>query len=213
MVETQHDRLRRAREACGFRTAAAAADAFGWSRGTYAANENGNARFSWRCARRYAGAFGVETGWLFEDSGPMRAVLGPAPGPVVGSVGHDDEGAVRLWRHGANDACPLDVALPYLDLGLLVEGAGLLPMAGPGALIYFAARIRPPAPELAGHLAVLATRTGRVLVGRLGQLEADYCPLRLTDGEDLGGGVVWASPVTVIVPPVRAAGPIGAPAG
>ena len=52
-------RLRQARLDKGFETAAAAADAHGWSRNTYAANENGNAPFSYRRAKEYAAAFGV----------------------------------------------------------------------------------------------------------------------------------------------------------
>jgi hypothetical protein len=43
-------RLRQARLDAGFETAAAAAEAHGWNRNTYASNENGNASFSFRKA-------------------------------------------------------------------------------------------------------------------------------------------------------------------
>jgi DNA-binding XRE family transcriptional regulator len=45
-MDGRAQRLRQARIDRGHDTAAAAAEAFGWSRNTYAANENGNAPFS-----------------------------------------------------------------------------------------------------------------------------------------------------------------------
>ncbi|MDB5427293.1 MAG: hypothetical protein JWR43_1268, partial [Phenylobacterium sp.] len=53
-IDERYHRLRQARIAKGFETAAAAADAFGWNRNTYASNENGNAPFSYRRAKEYA---------------------------------------------------------------------------------------------------------------------------------------------------------------
>ena len=50
-MDGRAERLRQARIDRGHETAAAAADAFGWSRNTYAANENGNAPFSYRRAK------------------------------------------------------------------------------------------------------------------------------------------------------------------
>ena len=55
-MDEPFQRLREARIAKGFDTAAAAADAFGWNRNTYASNENGNAPFSYRKAKDYASA-------------------------------------------------------------------------------------------------------------------------------------------------------------
>ena len=73
-MDQPHQRLRHARAEQGFDTAAAAADAFGWNRNTYASNENGNAPFSYRRAKDYAVAFAVRPEWLYDASGPMRAL-------------------------------------------------------------------------------------------------------------------------------------------
>ena len=55
-MNERSDRLRQARLDAGHETAAAAAEAFGWNRNTYASNENGNAPFSYRKAKEYAAA-------------------------------------------------------------------------------------------------------------------------------------------------------------
>src|SRR5258707_4477930 len=73
-MDERCERLRQARIARGFDTAAAAADAFGWNRNTYASNENGNAPFSYRRAKEYAVAFGVRLEWLYDAAGPIRPI-------------------------------------------------------------------------------------------------------------------------------------------
>ena len=72
-MDGRAQRLRQARIDRGHETAAAAADAFGWSRNTYAANENGNAPYSYRRAKAYAAAFGVSAEWLYDAAGEARA--------------------------------------------------------------------------------------------------------------------------------------------
>lgn len=201
MSESQGSRLRSARKRCGFATASAAAKAFGWGYNTYAANENGNAAFSFRRARRYAEAFGIEASWLFDGAEPMRRPLGPRCAPIVGSVGHDAGGAIRLWRpdpvDGSSDQRPGDLAL-------LVQGTALAPMAADGALIYFVAAPLRPCVDLVGHLGVLGTMTCGVLLGRPGQRAPNFLALRLRDAEEASDEVKWASPVTAVIPPVRA---------
>src|SRR5437879_4826047 len=81
-MDERYQRLRQARIAKGFETAAAAADAFGWNRNTYASNENGNAPFSYRRAKEYAAAFGV-------------------PGRVVGVEVDTDEVLVKRLLRGS----------------------------------------------------------------------------------------------------------------
>lgn len=63
-------RLREAREAAKYSSAAEAAEAKGFNLNTYRANENGNATFSFKKAKEYAQAFGVRVEWLYEASGP-----------------------------------------------------------------------------------------------------------------------------------------------
>src|SRR3954452_1641424 len=93
-MDGRAQRLRQARLDRGFDTAAAAADAFGWNRNTYASNENGNAPFSYRKAKEYAQAFGVRPEWLYDASGAMRAAPQPGMVRVIGRVGANPEGVV-----------------------------------------------------------------------------------------------------------------------
>lgn len=71
-MAAQAERLRQAREAAGFETAADAARAFGWNTNTYKSHENGVRGMSKKAAYKYAGAFGVGAGWLLigEGRGP-----------------------------------------------------------------------------------------------------------------------------------------------
>src|SRR3954453_11996180 len=93
-MDGRAQRLRQARLDRGFDTAAAAADAFGWSRNTYVSNENGNAPFSYRRAKEYAAAFGVSAEWLYDAAGPMLPVVEAAYVPLVGRVGANPDGLV-----------------------------------------------------------------------------------------------------------------------
>src|SRR3954471_6849805 len=89
--DRRSERLREARIARGFETAAAAADAFGWNRNTYASNENGNAPFSYRKAKDYAAAYGVRPEWLYDAAGSMRPAAEAGLAPVIGRVGANPE--------------------------------------------------------------------------------------------------------------------------
>lgn len=61
-------RLRIAREAAGFTTAAEAAERFGWNYPTYAGHENGSRGMRLTVVQRYAAAFRVAAVWLLEGS-------------------------------------------------------------------------------------------------------------------------------------------------
>lgn len=63
-------RLRIAREAAGFATAAEAAERFGWNYATYAGHENGSRGVRIPVAQRYATAFRVSAVWLLEGGAP-----------------------------------------------------------------------------------------------------------------------------------------------
>src|SRR5215470_16410798 len=103
-IDGRAARLRQARVDRGFDTAAAAADAFGWNRNTYASNENGNAPFSYRRAKEYAAAFGVGAEWLYDAAAPAPPSAGePGYVPVIGYVGASPEGVV-LFATGQDPA-------------------------------------------------------------------------------------------------------------
>lgn len=76
------ERLRIAREAAGYRSAADAAAAIGANSNTYASHENGN-RGLGRAASRYAKAYKVDKSWLTDGFG-----RGPGQGadPVLDQI-------------------------------------------------------------------------------------------------------------------------------
>ncbi len=74
-MDSQSERLKRDREAAGFRTAKDAAQHFRWVVSTYAAHENGQNGLKSSSAARYAKAFNVTPEWL---------LLGTDPGELMG---------------------------------------------------------------------------------------------------------------------------------
>jgi len=85
MKESIAKRLRRARLAAGYETAADAARAFNWNVNTYTSAENGNREPSRAAAERYSKAFRVSLDWLVLGLGQMKpGVWGVS---LVGYVG------------------------------------------------------------------------------------------------------------------------------
>lgn len=64
MNTEQHEKLRKARIAAGFKSAAAATEAFGWNVSTYRHHENGTRGFGQDHAKAYGRAFNVSPAWL-----------------------------------------------------------------------------------------------------------------------------------------------------
>ncbi|MGB1027234.1 MAG: helix-turn-helix domain-containing protein, partial [Rhodospirillaceae bacterium] len=65
-----NERLRQARQAAGFESAAAASTRFGWSENTYKSHENGMRGIRADVAEKYARAFQVSREWLLFGSDP-----------------------------------------------------------------------------------------------------------------------------------------------
>jgi DNA-binding XRE family transcriptional regulator len=191
-------RLRVARRQCGFTTAASAAAAFGWNLNTYAANENGNAAFSRRLARQYADAFGVDWQWLSEGTEPRRASLGPNSG-VVGILGRFPDGQIT-WL---DDSRGGDPTLGLSDPSLLIDGTFAPPLGVVGSLIYYAGPHRARSVGLVDRLCVVGLEGDQGLLGVLRQEGRAIYVERLSDSMAVSARVRWASPVTVVAPPVR----------
>jgi len=207
-MEERSHRLRHARTEKGFDTAAAAAEAFGWNRNTYASNENGNAPFSYRKAKEYAVAFGVRPEWLYDASGPM-STPSAAGGltRIIGWVGANPEGIV-LFATGqdAGDLTPIPPGGTDNAVALRVAGHSMRGIADDGALIYFEDQRTPPTPDMLGHVVVVETDTDEVLVKRLLRGSRPG----LFDLESLAGPtrqdarLRWAAHITAIIPPYQA---------
>lgn len=119
----KHERLRKAREAAGYLTAAQAARRFGWKEAAYRHHENGTAGFKPAQAVAYGRAFGVTPEWLLFGQGAAPQPKPSANGvmmpkaiqhqvPVLGEV------AAGVWR----EIAPVDPS----------EAKEFLPMDLPG---------------------------------------------------------------------------------
>jgi transcriptional regulator with XRE-family HTH domain len=202
-MDDRAQRLRQARLDRGFETAAAAADAFGWNRNTYASNENGNAPFSYRRAKEYAAALGVSPEWLY-DAAPPSQPAGGDPGyvPVIGYVGANPEGVV-LFATGQDPAelTPIPPGGTDQARALKVVGHSMRGVADDGALIYFEDQRTPPTPDMLGQVVVVETDADEVLVKRLlrGSRPGAY------DLESVAGPTRQdAAHITAIIPPFQA---------
>lgn len=200
-------RLRQARLDKGFDTAAAAADAHGWSRNTYASNENGNAPFSYRRAKDYAAAFGVSAEWLYDAAGPVLGAAITGLVPVIGHVGANPEGLVLFATgHQPTELTPIPPGGTDQARALKVVGHSMRGVADDGALIYFEDQRTPPTPDMLGHVVVVEVDTDEVLVKRLLRGSRPG----LFDLESLAGPtrrdarLRWAAHITAIIPPFQA---------
>jgi transcriptional regulator with XRE-family HTH domain len=210
-------RLKEARQGCGYRTATAAAASFRWNANTYAANENGNAPFSYQKAKAYAAAFDVDIEWLYDGAssrrGPSDRPPSESPGaedrwtPIIGRVGADPEGIV-LFATGqsAGDLVPIPPGGSDKAVALQVAGHSMRGLVDDGGLIYFEDQRAPPTPDMLGHVVVVETDTDEVLVKRLlrGSKSGRY------DLESVAGPtrhdckIRWAAHITAIIPPFQA---------
>jgi transcriptional regulator with XRE-family HTH domain len=206
-MDDRSQRLRHARTGKGFDTAAAAAEAFGWNRNTYASNENGNAPFSYRKAKEYAQAFGVRPEWLYDASGPVRAAADGGLAPIIGRVGANPDGEIVMTSaDAAFDFAPLPPGGTSDSVALEVHGHSMRGYADDGALIYFEIQRTPPSQDMLGHVVVVETEDGRVLLKRLLRGSAPG----LYDLESGNGATIrdvrlaWAAEPTAIIPPKHA---------
>jgi len=211
------NRLKAARTACGYKTAAAAAAAFRWSPNTYGSNENGNAPFSFRRAKDYAEAFGVRAEWLYDGALPKAGGAGRANRSdaraagrfvsVIGRVGADPEGVV-LFASGqaAGDLVPIPPGGTDKAVALLIAGHSMRGLADDGGLIYFEDQRTPPTPDMLGHVVVVETDTDEVLVKRLLRgSKTNRFDLESIAGETRRDcRLRWAAHITAIIPPYQA---------
>jgi transcriptional regulator with XRE-family HTH domain len=206
-MDQPFQRLREARIAKGFDTAAAAADAFGWNRNTYASNENGNAPFSYRRAKEYAVAFGVRLEWLYDAAGPMRPIAEAGFVPIIGRVGANPEGLV-LFATGQEpgDLAPIPPGGTDRAVALQVVGHSMRGVADDGALIYFEDQRTPPTPDMLGHVVVVEIDTDEVLVKRLlrGSRAGRFDLESVAGPTRHDARLRWAAHITAIIPPYQA---------
>ncbi|MEH0194541.1 peptidase S24 [Caulobacter sp. CCNWLY153] len=207
-----HDRLRKARIAANFKSAAAAARAHAhldWSVNTYSSNENGNAPFSYAMAQEYAAAFKVRAEWLYAGTGPMRDEQ-PAEAQgirIIGSVGASSDGLVIMeTAHDRYDYAPVPPGGTLKANALEVRGGSMPGIADEGALLYFEEQVTKPTKDMMGRVVIVETMDGRVLVKRLLRgTDKGLFDLESVVGPTLEDVKIrWAAHITAIIPPIHA---------
>lgn len=209
-MDGQHDRLRKARIAAGFKSAAAAADAQRpkWNKNSYASNENGNAPFSFKTAQKYAAAFNVRAEWLYAGSPPMREQE-PTSSMVriIGIVGAASDGEVVMeTAHDRWDYTPMLPGLSDKAFAVEVRGGSMPGIAEEGSLLYGDGQLTKPDKDMLNRVVILETADGRVLVKRLMRGSEKG----LFDLESVVGPTIedvklrWVAHIRFIAPPVQA---------
>jgi SOS-response transcriptional repressor LexA len=163
-------RLRKARAAHfattteGFEAVKRAGESISYS--TYAHNENGNASFSFKRAKVYASVFGVSPEWLYD--GARQKAEPEAMVRIIGRVGANPDGRVLFAE--ASESYEM-VPAPYTSgeriVALEVEGHSMRGWVDDGALIFFEDQHSKPTPDMVGHVVIVETEDGQVLVKRL----------------------------------------------
>jgi phage repressor protein C with HTH and peptisase S24 domain len=211
----QGERLKAARLAAGYRSAAAAADTFHWNRNTYASNENGNAAYSYARAKAYAQAFHVHPQWLYDGVGPSNTdVTPPARNslseelvPIIGRVGANADGVV-LFATGqeVGDLAPIPPGGTHKAVALQIVGHSMRGLADDGGLIYFEDQRTLPTPDMLGHVVVVETDGDEVLVKRLlrGSRPGRYDLESIVGPTRHDCRLRWAAHITAIIPPYQA---------
>lgn len=134
------ERLRAARVAAGFSSAAEAAQRFGWQEAAYRHHENGTRGFGADAAKRYGRAFKVKPGWLL---GLETVADAPAADPeMVPDLVVNGSVAAGVWRESEhwNDDRRFTIHLPSpipgaQRFGLVVEGYSMDEAYQPGTVL------------------------------------------------------------------------------
>lgn len=130
-LRNQSERLRRAREAAGFTTAADASRRFEWNLNTYKSHENGVRQFGATLGKRYARAFKVRAEWLLGLGGPMRE--GHEGIDVVGEVGAGSR--VYPIDDGALERVVPPFSTPSDAIAFVVRGDSMEPAFSSGSYV------------------------------------------------------------------------------
>lgn len=164
------ERLAKAREAAGFRSARAAALEYGWPESTYRAHENGTRTIGRDDADRYAARFRANGGsWItsqFIEFGPAEDRVEKHEGATVPVMGLVGAGAVIDPEHEQvpEDGLYLietEFPLPEGLIAFQIEGPSMLPKYDPGDVVVVWAEPRRPLETFYGQPAVVRTTQGQ----------------------------------------------------
>jgi phage repressor protein C with HTH and peptisase S24 domain len=214
--KAQGNRLKAARKAAGYRSAAEAAEANGWKDGTYRTHEAGTRTIGPDDAEKYAKRFrsrGVDISApqiLFDEAGAAREVNHDRQLSIMGRVG---AGATIDTEF---EQAPPDgfeqIELPYEIskemIGFRVIGDSMSPAYEPDAIIVVEREPTHSIESLIGNSAIviIAGRRGerlrylkRIQRGQnRGRFDLESINDRTPTIHDIG--IVWAAPVRMIIP-------------
>lgn len=150
--------------------------------------------------------------YLMEEDAPVRASEEQAlAGPpevlirIAGNVGANPDGQVIFSTGDAPNEfalMPAAGATPR-SVALLVKGHSMRGVADDGGMIFYEETRTPPTPDMLGHVVVVETEAGDVLIKRLlrGERKGVY------DLESIAGPTLrnqrlrWAAHIQAIIPP------------
>lgn len=127
--------------------------------------------------------------------------------PIRGYVGASPEGRVRFSTgDSTNDFALMPIGATAKSVALYVDGHSMRGTADPGSLVFYEETRSPPTPDMLGHVVVVETASGDVLVKRLlkGSHKGVY-DLESTNGHRMEDQRLrWAAHIISIIPPYRA---------
>lgn len=164
------ERLRRAREAAHYPSAAAAAAAMGANRYTYTQHENGLRGVSRDALRRYAAFFRVSLEWLMTGRGDMKTARDSVSLPVDGVVGAG--AAVEMADDLSTAGDVIDLPLDGTIGALRVRGDSQWPRFLNGEIVLYDRRAVIP-DTLVGRTAIVQLADGRRLIKTLRRGQGD----------------------------------------
>lgn len=159
------DRLRQARAAAGFESAAAAARALGVKPATMTHHENGTRGFT-KEASRYAKFFKVSLDWLLTGRGEMKPTRIVQTIPLMGVVAAGSSVLPIQDQAGAAEIDHITLPEPGQIAALLIKGDSMYPRFMDGEYLFYDPKPRPPG-TMIGHYAVAQTLDGRVMVKKI----------------------------------------------
>jgi transcriptional regulator with XRE-family HTH domain len=181
------------------------AERIGTSKGYVSDLERGERRYNQDLVEGLAGALDISVAQLLGQSPTENKAERLVP--VVGYVGADTEGSVLFANgQGTGELAPIPPGGTEAASALGVRGHSMKGFADDGALIYFEEQHSKPTRDMLGHVVVVETRDGKVLVKRL--LKGSHPGVY--DLESIVGPTLedveirWAALVTAIVPPAQA---------
>lgn len=204
-MDTIGTRLKNARIAKGYDSAAAASRAFGWHKQNVADHEADRRGVDADQAKTYGRAYGVDPSWILFGGANKKPRAGGMV-PIIGKVGADPEGLV-LFAHGqaSGDLVPAPAGHTDRAAAVEVSGHSMHGFADDGSLLFFEDQATIPSRDQIGRVVVVELDTGEVLVKRLlrGD-EKDRWDLESISGPTRHNvRINWVASITAIILPPK----------